>query len=714
MAMLQKIGSLIVVSLLVVPASSNGQLTTTKKPPPISQGPGFKPAKPSISSTSQDVLQVRRLSATIDLQNQIPYAPYDSLSWKDSERRKQFLLTHIGPTYAKAKVCVYAYQAPTPKYANPAFYFQMPNQLVNNDPKANSHLVYSASFTEIHREATFSIDFGSFAPVSKRTLPRGPVGRPKPIASNNGENPGAFTPINTSKASAAKTQTDFMAYLIATEGYVRFFIQMEPEGGDSSTLAVVDYGEPAPVNGAAKLEVFDGTAKGEQAYDHWGIEKELWAPNSEVFRWTANIDTESMVTWEISEKPFPINPILHGNVLGWGQVSEIAKAGVPIQSGSKFVPIFAHVIGEPVDVDRTFYFRLVLYNADGTLACAPSNAVKFIQRKKVVKNEPPPPPTTWLEFSEEIVGYKSPYIGPTDPYQFKLTRKPDSDLKEWQKLTGNQNPGEGDEVYMPPGPPPEKKAWYEKVVDVINYFVAKIGQLAEAVQTVAYLLEQVFVQIPITIGNNIAKEAQLDKAAATIGLNHGFAAAGWVKGKADTAINMASHTDYYAACILDQAGVPAASWINARGKVQTAIYNAGHDARPTNPANFEKLLVPNPDYATHPAYVYLRIHATQKGDKSKPIVSSPGSYHLAAKGWYEDAGSIGGNKGWMELFDKTVSMPSMCDGMTMVVPIAMDYHWTHYNDKNWMWHYNQVTKVRWLIDYNEEKVVNGTASWGVN
>ena len=715
--MLHRIGGLLIVGVLIFPTTGLGQLTTTKKPPIIRQGPALKPIAPTIGSTLQDTLQARRFNPVIG-DNPLHYTSYQTLSWKEKDRREQFMLTHIGPTYAKGKVSVYLGWEPPATFASTALSLQPINQLQKTDK--NSALVYTANFENIQKGVNFTIDFGSFTPFGgiSRNIPtqiQGSVGRPKPVGSKGGENPPALVLSGPALARAAKTKNDYLAVLIANQGYIRFFVQFQPEGGNSSTIAAIDYGEPQPSVGvAAQLEAFDGVEKGEQHYDHWSTKVD-WSDlkTYQAFRWTADVDNETQAIWEISDQPFPLNPVLHGNVVNWGQLTGVTKAGTPLASAPQITPQIAYVIGAAGDVDKDFYFRVVLFNSDGTLACAPSNAVKIVRLKKVVKNEPPPPPSTWMEFSTHIVGYEAPYMEPTDPYQFLLTRKPTSDFAQWQKLTGKSNPGEGDPVYLPPAPPPEEKAWYEKVVDVINYFISKLGDIAEAVQTVAYLLEQVFVNIPITIGNNLAKEAQLDKAAAAIGLDQGFAAAGWIKGKADTAINMAAHADYFAANVLDQAGVPAAQWINARGKVQTAIYNAGHDARPTNPTNFDKLLVPNPDFATHPAYVYLKVHATQKGDKSKPLVAPAGTYRLFARGAWTDPGTLGGNSGWMDMYEKYVTLPSMSDGMDMVDPIAIDYHHSYYDNKvSWRYHYQRVTKIQWQIGYSDDIAVNGTKSWG--
>lgn len=566
----------------------------------------------------------------------------------------------------------------------------------------------------VEKDSQFVIDFFEFAPSGHPTTAGEQAPKPVPVLGGQGE--GGIRRRPLVKTVKNRNQTALMGSFIGYQGYVRFFVRIETPGVISSTCAVVDYGEPQPETQAAtSLEALTRVIKmeGDPTTYEWGTELDAHDSGhpSYRFRWTTQCSCAS-ARWQLSDLPFPENPVLYKDPNFnhvWGDITEVATPSIPVGQPVEYNAEIGQYLVPPGEEDRTYYVRLIPLKSDGTLAGQPSNTVKL-----TVHPLPIPvatPESTYLTFTTELVGYRSPGFGPTDPYRFVLTRAPTSDLAQWQKLTGHQNPQAGDQVYLPPEQPADAKAWYEQVYDALKWCLGKLQDLSEGLATLKMVLEQVFIGYPTMLANYLAGELYIDKALAATSIDKAMAVAGYVDQKVFAAAHMAMAADYYAATVLDGAGVPAAEWINLRGKVAGAMYQCAHQA--STELVTDKMLVPDEQAIEHPAFAFLKVTAVQKGDKSVKLVSPAGSYHLRANGWHSDPQSPDANKGWQHMFTKNVSLPSMCDGMSMVVPVVLDYDPAYYKSpKQWMVRYNQTTAMRWLLDFDELSVKQGTASWG--
>jgi len=693
--------------LLAIPAAALAQFTPVK--PTLShQAPTLKPVG---TMTVRDIVTTRKLPKIVNAQFQTQFLPYYFLSWKDADRHMEFDVSHVGAAYPKARVCVYAFREAASAYEPPTGLGLTPvNQLQTTDPTAMARLIYERELAGVTKDTHFTIDFNGWVPSGHPNVSTKTILGVRGKREGSGDNPGPIS-VGAQKPQN-RWQLALLSNLVRATGYVRFFVRLEAPGVAPSTSAIVDYGEPQPPN-QAKTIVDVQTAKATAEFEElWAKERFIYGSFLYAFRYTTEQSSHKTAMWQMSDKPFPENPVLYKNPewnIGWGDIKDLAMPAIPIGKPAYFSADIAQLFPEPSNEEKDYYLRVLLFNEDGTLTGPPSNVIKLMLAP--AKEKVDVQLTPYLSFNAELVGYKPPCFA-TSPDYYLLTRTPTSDLDQWKKLTGKQNPGEGDWVYLPPAPP-EDKAWYEKVVDAIKWCLGKIQDLAADVNFFEYCLDFTFVQLPTKLANYVASETKLDQVAAASGLDYGFAAAGWVKGSADTMTSVAKSPDYYAANILDAANVPAADWINLRGKVSAGLSKFAQEDRPTNPDISGKLLVPNPDYVQHPPYAYLKVHASQinGGD---PVVSSVGTYRLRAMGWYQDPQSPDANKGWQTLYDKTFPVPRMCDGMDMVVPIALDYDPLFYtNPKLWMTRYNQCTTIRWVLDYNEIKTVNGTAGWGL-
>ncbi len=692
--------------------SAFAQISAVKKPFQLQKPPKFSQVGNPAGLFVRDQVLVRKWSST-NQQFQTQFLPYLFLSWKSEDRHLEFDLQHIGAAYPHAKLCVYAYQEPA-ALVTPSGLQLTPVQQLQNQAANSSQCVYSRNILNATPNSHYIIEFGGFTPWGRPNSVSGATS-PKPILGGNGEDGNRRNRNSGTKTLVNRDARVVMTSMIRQQSYVRFFIRLEAPGALSSVAAVVDYGEPQPPNSApTTIEALVTPAKGENPEELWGSERQIYGDNAYVFRWKTQNSAKEKAFWQLSDKPFPADPAQYNDPdysLSWGLLTEFAQPAIPEGKPVTFFANIAGVFPKQGLEERDFFIRVIQLDKDGALAAPPSNALKL--RLLPAPATPDPKDSNYLTFTTELVGYRPPNYGSNQPDRYLLTRTPSSDLDKWIKLTGDPNPHEGDEVYLPPAEPADAKAWYEKVYSAITWCLGAIQSLADDLQTFAYFMDQIFVQLPLRLVNYLGSVAQLDKVAAATGLDQALSAAGWVKGQAFAATNMATHPDYYAASILDSAGVPAADWINLRGKVRSAVAQAAIDSRPTNPDTSGKLLVPDPQYQTHPAFAYLKITAKQMGDKSITLVSKAGTYNLKAMGYYTDPQSPDANKGWQDMYHKSVSMPSMCDGMTMVVPIQLDYDASFYvNPKQWITRYNQTIAMRWLLDYKEIKYLKGNAGWG--
>jgi hypothetical protein len=75
--------------------------------------------------------------------------------------------------------------------------------------------------------------------------------------------------------------------------------------------------------------------------------------------------------------------------------------------------------------------------------------------------------------------------------------------------------------------------------------------------------------------------------------------------------------------------------------------------------------------------------------------------------------NLGGNFDYGDLFEKTISCPTMASDEELIIAVPMDYHWSHQSKyKTWWETYSLNQKTRYTLNGNAVFGQPVTSKWG--
>lgn len=547
----------------------------------------------------------------------------------------------------------------------------------------------------------FSVDFSRFAPSLK-------WGPPASWAyGSRSRQPFAQKFID--KIDKNRRKHHDSSYELTTTGKKpEYFIQVLSTQGASEPVRV-SYGEPDPGAGSTQLEV-QTVAKTSEFPDAWS---KSWTPR-------IGNHTQAVLRWSTSSKPIKIMMQARASLpyskewAMWGHPKgDLTRQFVDGTTGGKgtfTIPLSN--LPKPGAKDQVVYVRVVPMTAENNLAGLPSNEITItIPAQKIVMN---PIPAGKLEFTTEIIGLEPGYFGgDRDEYRYVLTKTPPGDMKDhFAKLIGKSNPGPGDKVWLPPMAP-EDKSWWDKFKDTIAAILSKIDSW---VSTLVSVFQTVILAAPGALAQGIAQMARwsganeaavdsavkgLDKTLALSAYPHEYGRK--VSGAAD------SITDG----ILDKMGVDAKTREQHRPKIKNHIIGWAKNRTWMNEAKPEWYLAPDEDYIVRPPTIWIKTTAKANGQVSAGFRQAPPSTSIKIGVQARDASTLGTQAEYVDLYQKSLTQPTMEAGQVRITPVVLDYHPFHKsNTTKWRWAHNQVQTTLYFLDGKSTTGQSVNSKWG--
>ncbi len=547
------------------------------------------------------------------------------------------------------------------------------------------------------RELTLKIDFSSFAPPipgKKKSPYSGFIiqSAPSGLAS-------------ISKAMATMVREATMARL-SRDGTTTYSI-IATQGKATSNALTVEYGELMASDQSAESLAQTQYGTPEFPEEKFGPSGTfLTSRNFMGLRYRIPQGTKKALfqvcqTWE------------HPGYALWTTVKPALQVDLPLNQkdskDSSFLRTSIPTTKFAADADQTRYWgRVVPLDANGNLAGKPSNPIAL-----VVSNPPSPAKVDVkpkLSFTYELVGWRPGYeANPTDQYRFIVANAYIAPLSKLEKVTGKKV-GQGSKVYLPPSPPPEEKAWYEKVVDAIAEAISAISDFVTLVSTTFVGFVGAIKQLPFFI----AEELGLPKSASASVKNAIDAPFKVSNAVLNAPARIASAPGYVAVRMLDDMGVTdpnkrAALQGNFRGAITGWAKKKVWENSEMSPSG----LAPDPDFEQRTGVAYVRVTANVNPALPSGYRESFYPISVSVTSIARDASSLGIPAQPYTLYEGTGLPCTLAPGQSILVPIVMDYHWTYDSRKeDWMFGWKRMESTRFTVNGKSITNQNLHKQWG--
>ena len=548
-------------------------------------------------------------------------------------------------------------------------------------------LVYSQDLGLVKDKANFTIDFGDFAPLGNPLIM-------------------LFTPADPNESINARLARGLVEQIkkdsrvwIGRNGEITYFVQVQTSDNGASRLATVQYGELALDSTLSpKLEDLVNPGTSEFPDQVWGVSDAIspvkkslklrWAPPKGTTSATVQVikgeTSEAWAFWKFAD------PII---------TQSIKVSGNGLQQ-------FTVDLSSLVDSDdQTKYMVRVIPEIDSTLlASQPSNWVNItVDNVKAVTKAS-------LKFKTELVGWSQGHEPSSDDqYRFVVANAAYAQKDQLKKIAGGPV-DYGTKIYLPPAPPEQETAWYEKVVVAIKWVFDFINIQWENFSVMKNTMISLVKDVPVSLAKKIGVPASIaDNSWKTLDsvLN--------LKGAPMNAIRkIESSPDYVFGKMMDDCGVTNNAERSAlRGDFFTAlsIWSRGAIANSTTTTMLG--LSPDPDYEVRPGIAFVNVTATANG-------KLPDNYRASGPTLIVEVGSIAQNTEllglkpeYYPLYQGTTVTPTLAAGQSIIVPVVLKYHWSKdQRPKDWNFGYVYSTKAQFSVNTKITFHDNLHDTWG--
>jgi hypothetical protein len=124
-------------------------------------------------------------------------------------------------------------------------------------------------------------------------------------------------------------------------------------------------------------------------------------------------------------------------------------------------------------------------------------------------------------------------------------------------------------------------------------------------------------------------------------------------------------------------------------------------------------LAPDPDYMIHSAIAYFRVRTNRVNGLPADYREQGPMISLKVGAFAKPSENLGGNFDYGDLFEKTISCPTMASDEELIIAVPMDYHWSHQSKyKTWWETYSLNQKTRYTLNGNAVFGQPVTSKWG--
>ncbi|MEI7576055.1 MAG: hypothetical protein WCK51_04120 [Armatimonadota bacterium] len=497
---------------------------------------------------------------------------------------------------------------------------------------------------------------------------------------------------------------------IAQNGTTDYYAQLTSADGGASNWVKIQYGEPVPKPRTTSLEVQTVRSTPEFPEERWGTAKEIVAGESLLsFRWaTASEATYALV--QVVDGDFPSSWALWANAK-----NEVYRADLPTNKlGKKSFTIEVSKL-KISKKPATFKVRVIPLLKNGDLAGMPSPETTLTEPLAPVAKADPN--AKKLTFTTELVGWEPAYTGNwDDKYRFvvasELSPKIVGDVT---KIIGKE-PARGDKLYLPPKEPKPDDPWYKKVyksiATVLDFIYKSWSNLNTIFSTIEFNLKEALKKGV----NEVAEKCGASKASVEKAWGVALAPlkiSNEVGGFIPTYVNRGS--SFIKVRMLDDLGVkdPQARRIMG-GNIEGAVVSWAWDNSYLAVGKEEiQGLAPDPDFMIHTAVAYFRVRTNRVTGLASDYREQGPTISLKVGAFAKASENIGGNVDYRDLFEKTISCPTMAPDEELIIAVPMDYHWSHQSKYQTWWEtYNQNQKTRYTLNGNSVFGQPVTSKWG--